>query len=108
MVSVLDLTIPESARQEFEKGQGALKENKLDAGVSHLRAAIKLYAAFPEAYTLMGTAYLEQKNWKDAEAALRKANELDPKFPDPYLQLGPVLNQTKENHHTQTALLKRL
>ena len=50
-VSVLDLSIPENARQEFEKGQGALKENKLDAGVSHLRAAIKLYAAFPQAYT---------------------------------------------------------
>ena len=108
MVSVLDLTIPESARQEFEKGQGALKENKLDAGVSHLRAAIKLYAAFPEAYTLMGTAYLEQKNWKDAEAALRKANELDPKFPDAYLELGAVLNQTKEYPQAETALLKGL
>ena len=32
-VSVLDLSIPETARQEFERGQGALKENKLDDGI---------------------------------------------------------------------------
>jgi len=108
LVSALDLNVPENARQEFEKGQGALKENKLDAGVSHLRAAIKLYAAFPQAYTLLGTAYLEQKNWKDAEAALRKANELDPKFPDAYLELGAVFNQTKEYPQAETTLLKGL
>src|SRR5260370_11737027 len=108
LVSALDLNVPENARQEFEKGQGALKENKLDAGVSHLRAAIKLYAAFPQAYTLLGTAYLEQKNWKDAESALRKANELDPKFPDAYLELGAVLNQTKEYPQAETTLLKGL
>src|SRR6266581_5037692 len=46
-VSAADLRIPENARQEFEKGQSALKENKLDAGISHLRKAIKLYDAFP-------------------------------------------------------------
>jgi hypothetical protein len=108
LVSVLDLNIPENARQEFEKGHGALKENKLDDGVSHLRNAIKLYEAFPQAYTLLGTAYLEQKNWKDAEAALRKANALDPKFPDAYLELGAVLNQTKEYPQAETALLKGL
>src|SRR5260370_13480093 len=56
----------------------------------------------------MGTGYLEQKNWKDAEAALRKANELDPKFPDAYLELGAVLNQTKEYQQAETALLKGL
>src|ERR1700730_10296753 len=55
-VSVLDLSIPENARQEFEKGQGALKENKLNDGITHLRKAIQLYAAFPQAYTLLGTA----------------------------------------------------
>src|SRR5258708_10321664 len=107
-VSVLDLSIPENAWQEFEKGQGALKDNKLDDGVAHLRKAIKLYDAFPQAYALLGTAYLGQRDWKDAEVALRKANELDPKFPDAYLELGAVLNQTKEYPQAETALLKGL
>jgi len=107
-VSVLDLSIPETARQEFERGQGALKENKLDDGIVHLRKAIKLYDAFPQAYALLGTAYLGQKQWKDAEVALRKANELDPKFPDAYMELGAVFNQTKEYPQAETALLKGL
>jgi tetratricopeptide (TPR) repeat protein len=40
--------------------------------------------------------------------ALRKANELDPKFPDAYLELGAVFNQTKEYPQAETALLKGL
>jgi len=107
-VSVLDLNVPENARLEFEKGQGALKENKLDDGVAHLRKAIKLYDPFPQAYALLGTAYLGRKDWKNAEVVLRKANELDPKFPDAYLELGAVLNQTKEYPRAETALLKGL
>jgi Flp pilus assembly protein TadD len=107
-VSILDLSVPENARQEFEKGQGALKENKLDEGIAHLRKAIKLYDAFPQAYTLLGTAYLGQKDWKNAELALRRANELDPKFPEAYLELGAVFNQTKEYPQAETALLRGL
>jgi len=108
LVSVLDLNVPENARQEFEKGQGALKENKLDEGIAHLRKAIRLYNAFPQAYALLGTAYLGQKDWKSAETALRKANELDPQFPDAYLELGAVFNQTREYPQAETALLKGL
>ncbi len=108
LVSALDLNVPENAREEFKKGQGALRENKLDDGIAHLRKAIKLYDAFSQAYTLLGTAYLGQKDWKNAELALRKANELDPKFPDAYLELGAVFNQTKEYPKAETALLKGL
>src|SRR5260370_39584660 len=49
-VSAADLRIPENARQEFEKGQSALQENKPAAGISHLRKAITLYDGFPLAY----------------------------------------------------------
>jgi len=88
-VSAADLEIPENARQEFEKGESALKQSKLDAGIAHLQKAIKLYEPFPEAYTLLGTAYLEQKNWKAAEAALEKATSLDAHASDAYLALVP-------------------
>src|SRR5258708_24325114 len=107
-VSALELSIPEKARQEFEKGQSAMKENKLDAGISHLRKAVKLYDAYPMAYTLLGTAYLEQKNWKDAETALQKSVSLDSNSADAYLALRAVCNQTKNYPQAQTYLLRRL
>lgn len=107
-VSAVDLGIPENARREFEKGEAALKQNSLDAGISHLRKAIKLYELFPQAYTLLGTAYLEQKNWKAAETALQKAASLDANASDAYLALGAMFNQTKEYSRAETALLRGL
>ena len=56
----------------------------------------------------MGSAYLEQKNWKGAEASLEKAIELDPKLSDAYLELGAVYNQTKEYPKAETVLNKGL
>ncbi len=107
-VSAADLAVPENARAEFQKGQAALKENKLGESVSHLRKAIKFYEAFPQAYTLLGTAYLEQENWKEAEKALQRATRLDDKASDAYLELGAVFNETKEYPQAETALLRGL
>jgi tetratricopeptide (TPR) repeat protein len=107
-VSAADLGVPENARREFEKGETALKQSKLDASISHLHKAIKLYEPFPQAYTLLGTAYLEQKNWKAAETALQKAASLDANSSDAYLALGAMFNQTKEYPRAETALLRGL
>jgi len=107
-VSARELSIPENARLEFEKGQRAMKGNKLDAGISHLRKAIKLYETFPLAYTLLGTAYLEEQNWKDAETALRRSISFDSHSADAYLALGAVFNQTKSYPQAETALLRGL
>jgi predicted Zn-dependent protease len=107
-ISAADLGIPQNARQEFEKGERALKQSKLDPGIAHLQKAIKLYEPFPQAYTLLGTAYLEQKNWKAAEATLQKATGLDAHASDAYLALGAMFNQTKEYSRAETALLRGL
>jgi len=107
-VSAADLAVPENAREEFRKGQSALKENKLEESVSHLRKAIKFHETFPQAYTLLGTAYLEQENWKEAEKALERATRLDNKASDAYLALGAVFNETKEYPQAETALVRGL
>src|SRR2546421_963425 len=107
-ISAKELSIPENARQELEKGQSAMKENKLDAGISHLRKAIKLYDAYSTAYTLLGTAYLEQRKWKDAETALQKSIVLDSNSADAYLALGAMFNQIKDYPQAETALLRGL
>ena len=107
-VSATDLGVPENARREYEKGESALKRNELDAGIAHLRKAIKFHEPFPQAYTLLGTAYLEQKNWKAAETALQRATTLDSKSSEAYLALGAVFNQTKNYPQAEAALLRGL
>jgi Flp pilus assembly protein TadD len=108
IVSAVDLGVPDNARQEFEKGENALKENKLDASVGHFRKAVHLYEIFPRAYEKLGTAYLEQQKWAEAETVLEKAIQLDPKFGDAYLELGAVCNQTKEYTKAEGALTRGL
>src|SRR5258708_13698824 len=84
-VSVVDASVPPNAREEYDKAQSALVDNKTEAAIAHLQKAVKLYKPFPSAYTLLGRAYLTQKNWKEAEAALQKPISLDAASPEPYL-----------------------
>jgi tetratricopeptide (TPR) repeat protein len=56
----------------------------------------------------LGTAYLEQKNWKDAETALQKSISFDSNSADAYLALGAVFNQIKNYPQAETALLRGL
>lgn len=106
--SASDLAVPESARKAFAAGQKALDDHDIDKGIEYLKKAIQAYPSYPQAYTLLGAAYLEQKNYKDAQISLQKAVELDPKSAGAYLELGAVLNIQKDYPGAVTALTKGL
>ena len=106
--SAADLAVPDGARKEFEKGQKLLTDRDLDGGISHLKKAIEIYPSFPQALTLLGTAYNEKKNWKDAQGTLEKATTIDPKNASAFFQLGAALNQTKDYPGAQKALSQGL
>ena len=103
-VSAIDLSVPEAARREFDAGQHALETHDLDGGVAHLKKAIELHDQFPQAYTLLGMAYNDQKKWKDAQGVLEKAVQQDPKAVEAYFQLGASLNQQKDSAGAVKAL----
>jgi tetratricopeptide (TPR) repeat protein len=83
VVSTAELNMPPKAKAELLKGQKALQERKIGESISHL---------------------LEQKSWKDAQAALERALQLDPKLSDAYLELGAVFNQTADYPKAEAAL----
>jgi tetratricopeptide (TPR) repeat protein len=87
------LKIPEKARKEFERGSRLFREKKLGASIDALRKAIALHDAFPQAHLLLGTIYLEQQKWKEAQASLEKAASLDDKEAGAFLALGACLAQ---------------
>lgn len=107
-VSVADLAIPESAREELARGQDALRAKNTDEAVKHFQQAIKLYEAYPQAYHLLGEAYAQQQQWPDAESALKRSIELEPKLADSYMDLGALRNQTKNYTGAEEALKKSL
>jgi tetratricopeptide (TPR) repeat protein len=103
-VSAFDLSIPELARKEYDLGQHAIETHDLDGGIAHLKKAIELHEQFPQAYTMLGMAYNEQKKWKDAQGVLEKAVQQDPKAVEAYFQLGASLNQQKDSPGAVKAL----
>jgi tetratricopeptide (TPR) repeat protein len=107
-VSAVDLSVPNPARKEYDLGQRSLENHDLDGGVAHLRKAIELHDQFPQAYTLLGLAYNEQKKWKDAQGVLQKAIQQDPKAAEAYVQLGSSLIQLKDYTGAENALNRGL
>lgn len=107
-VSVKDLSIPEAARTEFKKGEAALRAKNTDESVKHFQKAIKLYDAYPQAYRMLGDAYVEKQQWPEAEKALKKSIELQPDLAPAYFDLGALRNQTKNYPGAEEALKKGL
>jgi tetratricopeptide (TPR) repeat protein len=107
-VSVKDLAIPETARLEFSKGEEAMRAKNADESVKHFQKAIKLYDAYPQAYRMLGDAYVEKQQWPDAETALKKSIDLQPDLAPAYFDLGALRNQTKNYPGAEEALKKGL
>jgi tetratricopeptide (TPR) repeat protein len=103
-ISAIDLSVPEQARKEYDAGQHALESRDLEGGITHLKKAIELHDQFPQAYTLLGMAYNEQKKWKDAQGVLEKAIQQDPKAAEAYVQLGSALIPQKDYPGAEKAL----
>ena len=107
-ISVEDYSIPEKARQEFAKGEAALRKKKPEDGAKHFLNAVKSYANYPQAYRMLGEAYLQEKDWKRAETALRHSIALEPKLAASYVDLGAVKNQEQNYPAAEEALKKGL
>ena len=109
MISAADAAIPEAARNEFDKGRKLLEENHNASGsVEYFQKAIKDYQKFPQAYTLLGLAYLQQQKLPESKAALEQAVQLDPQAGPAYITLGGCLNQMKDYPGAEKALVKGL
>jgi tetratricopeptide (TPR) repeat protein len=77
VVSAHLLSMPQKARDSFNKGEKKLKEEKkLQASVDEFKKAIAAAPGFYEAYEQMGMAYLQWGKPADAEQAVRKSIEL--------------------------------
>ncbi len=96
-LSARQLSIPETARKEFNQGVEFLNIKK-DArqSIEHFENAVSAYANYYEAYFLLGMAHLATNSPDPAQTALRKAIELNAKFVDPYFPLAEVLVSQKK------------
>jgi cytochrome c-type biogenesis protein CcmH/NrfG len=93
-VSARQLSIPQKARDSFEKGRKLLYEkSEPKKAIEQFQRAIDQFATYYEAYTQIGVAHYRLSKFPDAERALRKALEISAgKYPEALYLLAAMFN----------------
>ncbi|MGH9798826.1 MAG: tetratricopeptide repeat protein [Blastocatellia bacterium] len=106
---LINAVTPADAQKEFDLAQSDLKDGKnIQGGIAHLEKAINLYPKFMEAHLLLGTAYMDNKQWDKAERQLRHALEMDGKLVAADFALGEVYRRRQKYDEAEKVLLEGL
>ena len=81
---------PNNAQALTYLGDIEMKRNNLDTALPFLRKAVRARNDIRVAYIDMGAILMQQKQYKDALTALRRAVALDPTQPDAHYRLGQL------------------
>lgn len=105
---VIDARVPQNARDEFTRGREALARRNPSEAITHFQKATSLYAEFFEAQLMLGTAFIDLRDWQKAESALIRALEIKPDNPPARLALGEVYWRQKLYDEAERTLLEAL
>lgn len=101
--------VPEKARKEADKGRECMEKGQDPSScVGYFKKAVKDYPKFADAYVMMATAYLQQKNAADARNALDSAIHADPNVPEAWFTLGMLQNAQKDYVGAEKSLTEGL
>lgn len=93
---VVDTNASPAARSSYEEGSKLLDAGKAEESIPHLEKAATLAPNFLEAHLLLGSAYMDTKQWDKAERSLRRAAEISSKAPGVYFALGELYYRQKK------------
>jgi tetratricopeptide (TPR) repeat protein len=105
LTDVIDVKVPPDAREEFARGREAAAKKDRALAVEHLQRAASLYPPFYAAHMLLGTTFMDDRKWEDAERSLLRAVELKPDDGFTTVALGEVYWRQKRYHEAEKTLL---
>jgi Tetratricopeptide repeat/Carboxypeptidase regulatory-like domain len=108
LTDVIDARVPEVARNEFNNARAALTKKSYQEAVAHLEKAIFAYASFFEAQLLLGTTFMDLREWAKAEKALLRALEIKPDNATALISLGEVYWRQKRYPDAEQTLKEGL
>lgn len=108
LLDVIDARAPAEAREQLTRGRTALGHKSYAEAIGHLQRAIVIYPEFYEAHLLLGTAYVDQREWEKAESIFQRAVELKAGSAAAVLALGEVYWREKRFEDAEKTLLAGL
>jgi tetratricopeptide (TPR) repeat protein len=108
LLDVIDARAPAEAREQIIRGREALGKKSYAEAVDHLEKAVAAYPNFFEAHLLLGTAFMDQREWKKAESSFQRAVELKAGSAPATLSLGEVYWRENRYDEAEKTLLAGL
>ena len=108
LTDVIDARVPAVAREAFNNGRGALTKKSYREAVGHFERAVFAYSNFFEAQLLLGIAFMDLKEWDNAEKALLRAVEIKPDNGNAKIYLGEVYWRQKRHSEAEQTLREGL
>jgi Flp pilus assembly protein TadD len=85
------------AQEELARGEKLLIEKRdPKSSVKNFKKVVELAPQYGPGYVLLGTAYMQLREWADAKSAFEKATRLEPDNASAFLGIGAALNQRQD------------
>jgi tetratricopeptide (TPR) repeat protein len=108
LTEVIDARIPAEARDDLNNGRAALTRKNYKEAIAHLEKATLAYSNFFEAHLLLGTAFMDLREWDKAERPLLRAVEIKPENGLAKIALGEVYWRQKRHADAEQMLREGL
>jgi len=87
----IDPGVPDAAKEKYRRGLKSAAENKPEDAVKFFQDALKEHAQFYAASLALGAQLSKLSRYEEAIAAYKRAGELKPDKPEPYVGVGVAL-----------------
>jgi tetratricopeptide (TPR) repeat protein len=108
LAEVIDAKASPEARDQLVQGRAALAKKSYEEAMTHLKRAIVLYPQFYEAHFLLGMAFVDTRQWTQAEDAFQRALGVKADSAPAALSLGEVYWRQKRYDEAEKTLLEGL
>ena len=101
-ISIARLKVPQKVRRLYDKAVEAMLRHKTSQAKQKVEQALRLYASFPEALTLLGAMQLDANQLLPAEGNLQASIRSDPEYPYAYVILAALYNEQRRFDDAET------
>lgn len=104
VTSLRALQVPAAAREEFEKGQKAAADKKIEAAIRHFEKAIELHPDYDEAYVQLALTQLHRGEFAETRRVAEQAVARNDRNARAHALLGVALREQGKLVESATAL----